>query len=57
MPPMTEGARYVVDKELQKFRYLGLVKLMLPGARIVQKNTINAPAGIAIAGGECFVAV
>ena len=35
LPETARGARFVVDKELGKFRHLGLVRMMLPGARVV----------------------
>jgi len=35
LPEAARGAAFVVDKDLGKFRHLGLVRMMLPGARIV----------------------
>lgn len=35
LPDAARAARFVVDKELAKFRHLGLLHLILPGARIV----------------------
>ena len=35
LPDYARGAKFVIDKELAKFQHLGLVKMMLPGARIL----------------------
>lgn len=35
LPDYAREARFVVDKELTKYQHLGLLQLMLPGARIV----------------------
>jgi len=35
LPGFARESRFVVDKDLTKFQHLGLVQMMLPGARVV----------------------
>ncbi len=44
LPDYARGAKFVIDKELAKFQHLGLVQMMLPGARIL--HTRRSPMDV-----------